>query len=136
MLPNSVGTFVFLIACSITPASAFWRVVCPGRLLNERADPVVSPNAVSSHVHSISGGSGFGFTMDYAQARSSQCSSCPIKQDLSNYWTPSLYYHAQNGSFISVPQAGDGNGGLGGMTVYYLYGQPKCYVKFHANLGS
>lgn len=58
--------------------------------------------------------------MDYEDARSSSCSSCPIKQDLSNYWTPALYYQNQNGSFESVPQSGDGAGNLGGMTVYYL----------------
>ncbi|KAN0087269.1 protein of unknown function (DUF1996) domain containing protein [Elaphomyces granulatus] len=120
MLSNSVGAFVLLIACSVTPVSAFWRMPCPGRLVTERADPIVDPGQVSGHVHSIAGGSGFTFTMDYAQARSSKCSSCPIKQDLSNYWTPALYYHAQNGSFISVPQAGDSASGLGGMTVYYL----------------
>ena len=45
---------------------------------------------------------------------------CPIKQDLSNYWTPALYYQAEDGTFESVPQSGDGGGTLGGMNVYYL----------------
>lgn len=93
---------------------------CPGRLVTERADPIVSPGAISGHVHTISGGNGFNFSMDYAQARASTCSSCPITADLSNYWTPKLYYQTQNGSFIDVPQAGDGEGVYGGMTVYYL----------------
>lgn len=31
---------------------------------------------------------------------------------MSNYWVPALYFHAQNGSFINVPQSG-------GMAVYY-----------------
>lgn len=65
-------------------------------------------------------GNGFDFTMTYADARSSECSSCPIKQDLSNYWTPSLYYMAENGTFESVVQSGSGDGNYGGMTVYYL----------------
>ncbi|KAL1297177.1 hypothetical protein AAFC00_004750 [Neodothiora populina] len=93
---------------------------CPGRILTERADPIVSPGSVSGHVHTISGGNGFGFEMDYEQARTSTCSSCPIKQDLSNYWTPALYYQYQNGSFENVPQVGDSVGSYGGMTVYYL----------------
>lgn len=58
--------------------------------------------------------------MDYASTQSSTCSSCPIKQDLSNYWTPKLYYQSAEGTFIDVPQAGDGEGVYGGMTVYYL----------------
>ncbi|KAH0113179.1 WSC-domain-containing protein, partial [Aureobasidium melanogenum] len=70
--------------------------------------------------HTISGGNGFKFDMDYADARSSDCSSCPIKADLSNYWTPLLYFQHQNGTFESVHQSGDGEGVYGGMTVYYL----------------
>jgi hypothetical protein len=58
--------------------------------------------------------------MTYADARGGACSSCPIKQDMSNYWTPKLYYQSENGTFIDVPQAGDGQGVFGGMTVYYL----------------
>lgn len=51
--------------------------------------------------------------MDYDQARRSTCSSCSVKEDLSNYWTPTLFYKAQNGSFHPVEQ-------LGGALVYYL----------------
>jgi Domain of unknown function (DUF1996) len=122
MLSGGIRNFASVLVAylAIAPASAFWRMPCPSRLVTERADPIVSPGIVSAHVHTIVGGNGFGFTMDYAQARSSKCSSCPIEQDLSNYWTPALYYHAQNGSFINVLQAGDGAGITGGMTVYYL----------------
>lgn len=109
-----------LVAALAAPAAAFFRIPCPGRIVSERADPIVSPGAVSGHVHTIAGGNGFDFTMDYETARSSDCSSCPIKQDLSNYWTPKLYYQYQNGSFEDVAQSGDGNGVYGGMTVYYL----------------
>ena len=120
MSNRQVAVKTGLLALSISPVSAFWRIACPGRLVQERIDPIVNPGAVSAHVHTIAGGDGFAAEMTYDQARASNCSSCPIKQDLSNYWTPSLYYHAQNGSFISVPQAGDGKSVEGGMTVYYL----------------
>jgi hypothetical protein len=60
------------------------------------------------------GGSGFGFTMDYNQTQESQCSSCAPIADKSNYWIPSLYYQAVNGSFTPVPQNG-------GALIYYLY---------------
>ncbi|KAB8230286.1 DUF1996 domain-containing protein [Aspergillus alliaceus] len=121
MLLNA-GKVMFLgvLALGASPTSAFFRMPCPSRLVQERADPIVNPGTVGGHVHTISGGNAFAFSMDYESARSSECSSCPIKQDLSNYWTPTLYYHAPNGSFISVPQGGDGDGAAGGMTVYYL----------------
>ncbi|KAF2795994.1 WSC-domain-containing protein [Melanomma pulvis-pyrius CBS 109.77] len=93
---------------------------CPGRVARERLDPVVNPGIVSGHVHTISGGAGFGPSMTFEQARASKCSSCEIKEDMSNYWTPQLYVHAKNGSFFPVPVAGDGQDTNGGMTVYYL----------------
>ena len=101
-----------LVATLASPAMAFWRMPCPGTLVMERSDPIVNPGAISGHVHQIAGGNGFGFKMDYAQTQASSCSSCLIKKDFSNYWTPALYYRAENGTFESVRPAG-------GPTVYY-----------------
>jgi hypothetical protein len=109
-----------LVSLLAGTSDAFWRMSCPGRVLRERADPIVNPGGVAGHLHTISGGNGFGFSMDYDQARASQCSSCTIKQDFSNYWTPQLFYKAQNGSVIPVPVVGDDDDSHGGMTVYYL----------------
>lgn len=50
------------------------------RLFDQRADPVVNPGAAAGHVHTITGGSGFNFSMTYDDARASQCSTCNIKQ--------------------------------------------------------
>jgi len=109
-----------LTAALIAPATAYIRFECNNNIVEERVDPIISPGGVSGHVHKIAGGNGFNVTMDYEQARASTCSSCPIKEDLSAYWTPKLYYHAENGSFISVPMNGDNSADLnGGMTVYY-----------------
>ncbi|KAL9114392.1 MAG: hypothetical protein Q9227_001473 [Pyrenula ochraceoflavens] len=102
------------LALSATPVSAFWRLPCKVPLLNERADPIISPDQVSGHVHTIMGGNAFTSAgMDYAKTQTSTCSSCTVQKDLSNYWSPRLYYQAKNGSFISVGQNG-------GATVYYL----------------
>lgn len=51
--------------------------------------------------------------MDYAQARAAKCSSCPIKEDMSNYWTPKLYFQAKDGTFQSVPTVGDNANDVG-----------------------
>ncbi|EMC98661.1 hypothetical protein BAUCODRAFT_377209 [Baudoinia panamericana UAMH 10762] len=111
---------IVAVAALAGPSSAFWRMPCPGRLVLERIDPVISPGVVSGHVHTVSGGIGLGFTTSYEQQRASVCSSCPVKQDLSAYWTPKLYYMGEDGSYFEdVPQAGEGNGVTGGMTIYY-----------------
>ncbi|MCJ1431025.1 hypothetical protein MMC27_000375 [Xylographa pallens] len=49
--------------------------------------------------------------MDYASTQASTCTSCSIQGDFSNYWVPTMYYAAQNGTFTSVPVSGG--------TVYY-----------------
>ncbi|KAF1941766.1 WSC-domain-containing protein [Clathrospora elynae] len=93
---------------------------CPGRNVRERLDPVINPGVVSGHVHTISGGGGFSASMTYQDARAAKCSSCQIKEDMSNYWTPQLYVKFKNGTFFPVPVMGDGDDTNGGMTVYYL----------------
>lgn len=102
----------WMLLFSAHPSLAFFKVPCSTPLVIERADPIVQPGAASNHVHSIMGGSGFGFTMDYNMTQTSQCNSCSAIQDKSNYWVAALYYHAQNGSFIRVPQNG-------GALIYY-----------------
>ena len=102
---------VGLLAVAALPVEAYWRMSCPGTLLEGRLDSIISPGKVSSHTHVILGGNGFAPTMDYDSTQKSTCTSCTIKGDMSNYWIPKLYYHAQNGSFIDVPVQGG--------TVYY-----------------
>lgn len=61
---------------------AYFRMPCLGRVARERIDPIISPGAVSGHVHTISGGAGFSASMTFQDARVSQCSSCSIKVGL------------------------------------------------------
>ncbi|KAJ4522451.1 hypothetical protein HRR83_003585 [Exophiala dermatitidis] len=102
-----------LAALVASPVSAFWRLPCKSPIVVERADPIVSPGQVSNHLHTIMGGNAFDFTMDYNTTQKSTCSSCTVIGDNSNYWTPTLFFQHQNGSFESVNQ-------IGGATVYYL----------------
>lgn len=98
---------------AISPADAFWRLPCKAPLVHERADPIVNPGKPASHVHTIMGGNGFGFDMDFASTQASTCSSCIVTKDFSNYWVPTLYYKGEDGTFTNVEQVG---GGL----IYYL----------------
>ena len=82
-------------------------------LVVERADPILSPGAVSSHVHRVIGGSNFGVEIpssDYL--RESECTSSGIQEDKSAYWFPQLYFEYADGSFELVN---------GGPVIYYLY---------------
>lgn len=101
------------LLCIIQLADAFWRLPCISPVLVERADPIINPGKPSPHLHTIMGGNGFGFSMDYAQTQASQCSTCTVQKDLSNYWIPSLWYAGENGTFTDVKQ-------VGGATIYYL----------------
>lgn len=49
----------------------------------------------------IAGGDGFASKMDYGTTQASTCTSCPVKQDKSNYWAPMLYYERKDGKFIA-----------------------------------
>ncbi|POR34088.1 WSC domain-containing protein 2 [Tolypocladium paradoxum] len=61
-------------------------------LTRARADPIVSPGKVASHVHNILGGSGFSLGSKGQDLTNSKCSTAMIKGDNSNYWYPSLYF--------------------------------------------
>jgi hypothetical protein len=78
--PNmNYRTKLYLALAFAGYSDAFFSMSCPGRIVRERLDPVVSAGKISGHVHTISGGSGFAAAMTYEDARASKCTSCPIK---------------------------------------------------------
>ncbi|GAA6057272.1 hypothetical protein JCM3770_004527 [Rhodotorula araucariae] len=98
----------------LSPAQAFFRMPLDNRLILERVDPIIQPHVVSAHVHTVAGGSNFGPDSTYESMRASECTSANAKEDKSAYWTPALYFHAKNDTFIPVRQ-------LGGGLIYYLF---------------
>lgn len=88
---------------SITAKAANWNTDV-GILVTERLDPIVSPNGVASHMHSIIGGSAFGAAYNQPDLMKSACSTFPISVDKSNYWHPTPYWINNNGSsFTPLP---------------------------------
>jgi len=83
-------------------------------LTTQRLDPVVYPGIVSTHVHSVLGGSNFGLNVTTSDLRKSQCTSIPILEDNSNYWFPNLYFQWANGTFTSAN---------GSAVIYYLFSE-------------
>ncbi len=64
---------------------------------------------------------------DLNPAEEAKCTSCKMTEDLSNYWTASIYFQSpENSTFKRVPQMANGmlNGTLldqnGGLTIYYM----------------
>jgi len=96
----------FLFLATIQGAAAFWRMPCRGRVGLARLDPLVNPNEVAQHVHSIHGSSGFNMNATYDDLMSGDCTSCGVTQDKSVYWAPSLYFHHADGTFELVEQIG------------------------------
>ena len=95
--------FEALALASITAHAANWNTDV-GILVTERLDPIVSPNAVASHMHSIVGGSGFGAAYNQADLMKSACTSFPISVDKSNYRHPTPYWINNKGSsFTPLP---------------------------------
>ncbi|KAG5927398.1 hypothetical protein E4U42_002294 [Claviceps africana] len=62
------------------------------QLTRGRMDPIVTPGKVSTHVHTVLGGSGFGLGSTGKDIMASNCSTAMVKGDNSNYWFPSLYF--------------------------------------------
>ena len=73
-------------------------------LVVERVDPIISPGAVSNHLHNVFGANNFGPNWDYDTMQKSSCNTVGPKQDHSNYWFPALHFQdPNNGSFTRVP---------------------------------
>ncbi|KAG8780565.1 hypothetical protein FRC16_003098 [Serendipita sp. 398] len=116
--------FFLSLTLAAFQANALLRFPC-AQLTVVRSDPLVQPGVVSGHLHQIVGGSSFDFSMPLNQTdlQSSSCSSCSVKENKSNYWTPTLYFQSPvNGTYKRIrqkpgPLTGSPNAG---MVVYYI----------------
>ncbi|GAA5860565.1 hypothetical protein JCM5353_000409, partial [Sporobolomyces roseus] len=115
LLPTFLLSSISLIFLTAPLVNGFFKLPCDNPLIQERADPIISPGKVAGHTHTVNGGSNFGLDATYESLRRSECSSCRAKADLSAYWSPQLYIEWANGTFTSVPHL-NGGGGL----IYYL----------------
>ncbi|KAF4586014.1 WSC domain-containing protein [Ophiocordyceps camponoti-floridani] len=107
-------TSTTLCAAFAAGANAFWRMECPGRVGLARIDPIVNPDEISNHVHSIAGSSAFSESSNYTDLVNGKCTSCRVKQDKSSYWHPALYFKDSTTNKYEVVEQ------VGGMLAYYL----------------
>ncbi|KAI0709314.1 hypothetical protein C8Q76DRAFT_105863 [Earliella scabrosa] len=84
--------------------NAYWIFGGLRPIATTRLDPLISPNVVSSHVHSIVGGSRFKSVYDADDLKKSNCSTVPVQPDKSNYWTPQMYHQdPKTGQLTPIP---------------------------------
>lgn len=83
------------------------------QLTKGRMDPIVSPNAISTHVHTIMGGNGFSMNSTGDDLISSSCTNAGVVGDNSNYWFPSLYFKDPHTSKIQAVN-------ISYVNIYYL----------------
>ena len=82
-------------------------------LTTGRMDPIVNPGVASGHSHAIQGGNAFKLDMTDDDPLKSTCTTAQIKNDKSNYWTPTMFFQdPKTGKLESVE--------LFYMNVYYL----------------
>ncbi|KAJ7146106.1 hypothetical protein C8R44DRAFT_756598 [Mycena epipterygia] len=102
---------------------AYWLMAANNIITTQRLDPVISPGSVSTHAHSVLGGSNFGLNTSTAALRDSSCTSIPIPEDKSNYWFPRYstvgFNRWSNGTFTSVS---------GNAVIYYLFNDTPGYT--------
>ena len=84
-----------------------WHLDNLYNLVVEQLDPIVSPNAQSSHMHRILGGSNFAAAYNFDELAASSCTSAAITVDHSSYWAPQLYWitdpaNPANTSFMQI----------------------------------
>ncbi|WVQ97883.1 hypothetical protein IAU59_004999 [Kwoniella sp. CBS 9459] len=75
-------------------------------LITTRLDPIVDPGKVSGHVHVIAGSNSFGANTNYASTQAGSCTTSNLKNDMSNFWAPQLYYKWKNGTYSAVMSNG------------------------------
>ncbi|ODO11105.1 hypothetical protein I350_01707 [Cryptococcus amylolentus CBS 6273] len=82
---------LFLSSVVHADGDSAWHLDNIWSLVNEELDPIVSPNAQSSHMHAIVGGSRMAAYYNYDDYAAAKCSSLEVQADKSNYWMPQLY---------------------------------------------
>ncbi|KAI0739627.1 hypothetical protein C8Q80DRAFT_1288255 [Daedaleopsis nitida] len=92
--------------------NAYWIFGGLRPIVTTRLDPVIFPNTIASHVHSVVGASRFKSVYDPIDLKESKCTTVPVQPDKSNYWAPQLYHQDQESGLLTpIPT---------GFNIYYL----------------
>lgn len=71
-----------------------------------RVDPIINPDRVGDHVHTIIGASNFREVLNTPEEQQrAVCTGTNVGADKSNYWSPTLYYIHDNGTYSAMSSA-------------------------------
>ncbi|KAM5543649.1 hypothetical protein V8D89_002900 [Ganoderma adspersum] len=111
----SLNTFSKLLSLAAVVAVAnaeYWIFGGSRPIVTTRLDPIIFPNSIASHVHSVVGASRFKAVYDSDDLVQSNCTTIPVQPDKSNYWAPQLYHQdQQTGQLTPIPTS---------FNIYYL----------------
>ena len=111
--------FVFLALLSgfflSDTVTGYWRMSCMGVVGRGLIDPIVAPDKVSEHLHTLKGASGISSTSTVDELLASNCTSCEISQDHSAYWSPNLMFFDQDTNSYELVHE------VAGHITYYKY---------------
>ncbi|KAI1789216.1 WSC-domain-containing protein [Ganoderma leucocontextum] len=106
---NSLWTLVVLAAMA---NAEHWIFGGTRPIVTTRLDPVIMPDEIGPHVHSVVGASRFKSVYDPDDLVQSNCTTIPVQPDKSNYWAPQLYHQDQETDmFTPIPTS---------FNIYYL----------------
>ncbi|OSD05010.1 WSC-domain-containing protein [Trametes coccinea BRFM310] len=87
-------------------ANAYWTFGGTPVLVQTRLDSIVNPDGIGTHVHAITGASGFSNHYDYDQLIQSNCTTITVQADKSNYWMPQMYHRDKDtGAFVAMRES-------------------------------
>ena len=75
-----IFNFAFL-SVLFRPASAWW-ILAHNSLVQDRLDPIVTPDKVAYHVHNVIGSSGFAPAVTNEDLTSANCTTAPVQADM------------------------------------------------------
>lgn len=117
-MSRSLATFFWTLLSLLASVQAdnFFFILSQSPALTARLDPIRAPHNVSSHAHNFVGANGVsletGGALDIKEE--SDCTTSPVQQDLSIYWSPQLYSYDQQQDRFNLVE-------FSGANIYYLF---------------
>jgi hypothetical protein len=132
-----------LVAASVSLGAApsvrggKFEVTCKPKSIPDQAiDPIVSPGAVSAHLHTFFGNKGLTSTSTPASLQASASTSCVLPQDTAAYWLPAACDGPCNPVAGGDPERGPFTNVIAPVKIFaYYFGTPAVQeAQFSPNL--
>lgn len=107
-------------AVASVPEGSLSFVLGHSQIVSARMDPIVQPGEIAGHVHNVFGASNFRSVLNSPEDQmKAACTTAPTTVDMSNYWSPTLYFMHANNTYEPIPS---------GARTYYFGTKEKDYI--------